>query len=153
MSTDRPDWDERILVDKDDISLLIQHKWYVNTFGKQLYAVTSKGLLMHRFLMGAEEGQTIDHINQNGLDNRRENLRFCTTSENLHNRSSIGGSSKYKGVSRVKNKWRSYIWQDYKRIHLGYFEKEEDAARAYDIKAVELFGEFAKLNFGGCCGN
>ena len=147
--SDRQEWDERIIVDEEDFPLISAYKWYPHKFGNQFYASTSTGILMHRLIMNAKQGQLVDHKNRNGLDNRRENLRLCTQSQNLHNRPSIGGTSKYKGVSKVGNRWRSYIWKNYKRTHLGYFSSEEDAAKAYDKAAIKLIGDFAYLNFGG----
>ena len=109
-------------------------------------------VLMHRYIMGAEPREEIDHINGNGLDNRRSNLRFSTHSQNLANmrRDPDGKSSQYKGVSLTERKakpWRARIRYHYKGIHLGYFATEEEAARAYDKKAIELFGEFSHPNF------
>lgn len=144
--SDRPSW----IVDEEDIPLVSQYTWYVNIYGKQLYAVTSTGLLMHRLIMDAKMCQIIDHINGNGLDNRRENLRICTHSQNHQNQHNVSGASQYKGVclSKSGKKWRAYIYDNGKRIHLGYFFTERAAARAYDNKAKKLFGEFAKLNLG-----
>ena len=92
--------------------------------------------------------QQIDHINGNMKDNRISNLRLATQRENQHNGfSKRGVSSTFKGVGRSKGRWRGFIMSPSKFIHLGYFDREEDAARAYDEKAKELFGEFARLNF------
>ena len=92
-----------------------------------------------------------DHKDRNRLNNRRSNLREATMSQNNYNRSS-SGKSKYKGVSIYRRKsgkpyFRATIKHNYKYIDLGYFYNEEEAGRAYDKKAKELFGEFAKLNF------
>ena len=106
---------------------------------------------MHRVIMDAPKGMHVDHINGNGLDNRRENLRLCTNSQNHMNRKTHrDSSSKYKGVSWNKrnSKWQAYIGSGIKRKNLGYFASESDAAKAYDIKAKECFGEFARLNLG-----
>jgi len=91
----------------------------------------------------------IDHINQNKIDNRIINLRSCTKQENsMNRRSNKNTSSKYKGVSWHKNakKWMAKIKIDSKAKHLGYFQTESDAAKAYDKAALEHFGEFACLN-------
>jgi len=91
----------------------------------------------------------VDHINHNTLDNRRFNLRICTKGQNNMNRKPyIGKSSQYKGVIWAKHikKWTSKIEKDTIVHHLGTFDREEDAARAYNKKAKELFKEFAYLN-------
>jgi hypothetical protein len=90
-----------------------------------------------------------DHINHDKLDNRRINLRSCTNQQNHMNKSSNKDStSKYLGVSWHKNanKWQSSIRFNGKQIHLGIFNNEQDAAKAYNLKAIELFGEFSNLN-------
>lgn len=99
--------------------------------------------------MNALPGSEIDHVNGNGLDNRRVNLRFASRSENCSNcRPSRNNRSGYKGVHWHKGakKWRSQIKTNGKRIHLGYFENKNDAARAYNEAAIRLHGSFARLN-------
>jgi len=92
----------------------------------------------------------VDHANGNGLDNRRSNLRLCTTSENIQNqRPRKSGTSKYKGVGwfvRDSN-WRVRIKVGDKQIHIGYFADEVEAAKAYDKMARQHFGAFARTNF------
>lgn len=105
--------------------------------------------MMHRLIMEAKQQQKVDHINGDGLDNRKENLRFATTSENAMNKCSTKNkSSSYKGVSWYKRykKWQAQIKFKGKSIYIGIFDTEIEAAKAYDNKAKELFGEFAKLN-------
>jgi hypothetical protein len=96
-------------------------------------------------------GKMVDHINRDTLDNTRENLRVATRAENLRN-SKLRSDSKcnFKGVSKKGNRFiaRIQISVD-KRLHLGYFNTEEDAARAYDAAAKQYFGNFANLNFKG----
>jgi hypothetical protein len=90
-----------------------------------------------------------DHINHNGLDNRRANLRLCTPQQNSFNqRPRRNSTSIYKGVSwnSEVRKWKAEIKHNGRTISIGYFEKEQDAAIAYDDYAAELFGEFAWLN-------
>jgi hypothetical protein len=109
---------------------------------------------MHRLLVEVNLGQEVDHINGNGLDNRKENLRVCTKSQNLGNQKKtklyggVATSSKYKGVSWDKRvqKWVAKIGINGKRVYLGLFEDEEKAAEAYNKAALEYFGEFALLN-------
>jgi hypothetical protein len=90
-----------------------------------------------------------DHINHNGLDNRRCNLRLCTHQQNCFNKKPKPGcTNKYKGVyrSHESKKWRAEIRRNGRKIHIGHFDYEQDAAIAYDDYAIELFGEFAYLN-------
>lgn len=108
--------------------------------------------LIHRWLMGAEKGVYVDHINQDIFDARRENLRLCTNGENLQNRK-VGSANKkgthYKGVFATKTKGSWYVKVKHgTEVHrVGTFRDLEEAARAYDAKALEVFGEFARLNF------
>ena len=107
---------------------------------------------MHRVVAGAPEGLFVDHINHNGLDNRRANLRIVTAKQNSWN-TRLGwkqGKSKYKGVGWDENaqKWRASIYIHNKLKHLGRFESEKEAAEAYDAAAKECRGEYAYLNFG-----
>lgn len=142
---------QRVFVDDEDYDSISKMNWHVSKQRNSLYAFTrllGKKTSMHRIIMQPSIGMFIDHINHNGLDNRRCNLRVCTNSENIRNsRSTIGSRSKYLGVSIRKNKIHSYITYNRKQIYLGVFEDEVSAAKAYDIKAKELFGEFANLNF------
>jgi hypothetical protein len=142
------------LVDDEDYELVSKFKWcawksHGNIFYAQRNSKTKNGwrpLLMHTFLM-KEKG--IDHINNIGTDNRRENLRLCNQSQNTANaRKHKNCSSKFKGVCwhKCANKWFAQIHEKGTEIYLGLFEKEIDAAKAYNKKALELFGEFARLN-------
>lgn len=146
------------IVDDEDYEWLNKYKWQADKIGNTYYAVrvvSQRGdrqkIYMHRCIMGAIRGQEIDHRNGNGLDNKKNNLRFCTRKQNLQNQKPHNGSSKYKGVSWFKweagGKWRAKIQINYKTIHLGLFNDETDAAKAYDEKAKEIFGEFARPNF------
>jgi hypothetical protein len=140
------------LVDDEDYKFLIQWKWNFSSTG---YAARNggtykkrKNIKMHRLIMRATSGMEVDHINGNRLDNRRCNLRICTRSQNHCN---VGLSSRntsgFKGIVFDYKTWNAKITKNGKRIHLGCFKNKEDAARAYDRAAKELFGEFAKLNF------
>lgn len=111
---------------------------------------------MHRVIIGALPGQEVDHVNRNGLDNRRANLRICSHRNNTRNRlSGMRKTSQFHGVSwhAARSKWRAVIAvvapgaDGARHCHLGYFDNEADAARAYDRAALQHFGEFATTNF------
>lgn len=146
------------MVDDSDYKYLNQWQWRVNINGNSIYAdrnitIDEKRitLKMHRVIVGIIDSQIlVDHIDGNGLNNQRNNLRPCTKSQNGMNRGAIKNkSSKYKGVSWLKcgNKWAAEIRANNKKTYIGIFSSEEDAAKAYDTKAKELHGDFAKLNF------
>ena len=104
---------------------------------------------LHRLVMDVTDSNIIvDHINRNPLDNRKANLRKCTTGENVRNKTkSVGKSSRYMGVSNSREKWRAIIKSEGVKISLGTFASEEEAALAYDNAARTYFGNFASLNF------
>lgn len=143
-----------VMVDPEDYQKLSKYNWFLaRSRGHKCYAVCFEDKLilhMHRMIMDAPKGKVVDHRDRNGLNNTRGNLRIATHSQNCCNRVRPGNnSSKYRGVLRCKDrrKWRANICVNGKKRHLGYFENEEDAARAYDEAAKELHGEFAILNF------
>lgn len=144
------------IVDAADHAELSRHRWHYNPGGHSGYAVRAEyadgvqyKVQMHRQITGAKDGELVDHINRNGLDNRRANLRVCANTQNLWNRASYIGRSKYKGVSWRANRghWKVSIQVNKKRIYLGSFTSEIEAACAYDAAAVEHYGVFAYLNF------
>ena len=108
-------------------------------------------IYMHHELIDVADGLLIDHVNQDSMDNRRANLRGATRAQNIRNRKKFSTSSvsKYKGIYRYKDKkrWVARIMFERKRIHLGIFRNEIDAAKAYDRAAIKYHGEFASLNF------
>lgn len=153
-------------VDPIDFEWAKNYTWRAHKSGRngdivRHYAVRSVGrqtLRLHRCVLNAKMGEEVDHRNGDTLDNRRENLRFVTRQQNVFNSQKMRrrtSSSHYKGVCRVPHvvtPWRAYIggsgvgaktsWK-----HLGYFSSEVAAARAYDHAAVNLYGNFARLNF------
>jgi len=141
------------IVDAEDYNWISRHKWCAAKDRGTFYAHRgSNGRLisMHRAIMRAPKGLMCDHRNHNGLDNRKSNLRLCTSAQNQYNKSPKKDcSSRYKGVilRRDCKRWRGQIGFNRKRIHLGDFADEIKTALAYDDKAIELFGEFACLNF------
>lgn len=103
---------------------------------------------LHRWIMNAGAGEYVDHINRDKLDNRRSNLRITTQSMNRANSAKSGSNeSQYKGICWHRHKWRARVVKEGKYYHCGYYSTQEEAARAYDKKALALFGEYAKLNF------
>ena len=144
-------------VDLADLPRVADKPWYAcQPSGHCWYAAHgSKGkrLLMHRVILEPPDGVETDHINRDGLDNRRCNLRICTSAQNKRNRRPGGNrnTSGYKGVSYdLRNKYKKYracIVVDGKQRWLGYFSNAEDAAQAYDRAAREHFGAFASTNF------
>lgn len=146
------------IVDDRDFDWINAFKWTVWTppTSKTAYAmraVKKNGIWqpekMHRVIMGLPL-LTVDHINGNGLDNRRQNLRLATQTQNSRNKPFIKGKT-YKGASRQSgcDRWCAAIMVNRKRIYLGLFKELNDALRAYDEAAKQYFGEFAKLNFPG----
>ncbi len=150
------------LVDDEDYDYLTQWKWCAlyNTSTKTYYVVrnqthgeyesydTRKMFLMHRVILQVDNSYQVDHVNHNTLDNRKENLRLATISENLRNRNKPkNNKSGYKGVSwKSRDKvWAAQIKIGGKSIYLGSYTTPEDAYDAYKKAAIELHGEFAKL--------
>jgi hypothetical protein len=149
------------LVDDDDYEWLCQWKWYVRHSDKTDYVIRTayhkgvyKTVSMHREIMHSTKGQEVDHIDHNGLNNQKLNLRNCSKSQNQSNSSGrIRRKSIYKGVNYKKDPYSNHsrfvaqIQINKKKVHIGSFKTEIEAAYAYDKKAKELFGEYATLNF------
>lgn len=138
------------LVDDEDYEYLSQYHWYFE-HGYARREVWKKNkrsrIYMHREIINNFDKLSTDHINGDKLDNRKKNLRKCTPGQNLQNssiRKSSNKTSKFKGVGFHKRLglWRARI----KDSHLGVFKSENDAAKAYNDAALEMFGEFAKIN-------
>ena len=146
------------IVDPEDYAQLCQNEWLLKESRNTCYAWRMqfengklKIIYMHREIMQATAGTIVDHQNRNGLDNRKANLQFADHRQNALNCTKRGrpSGSKYRGVCRDerRGKWRAYIHTDLKPKHLGYFDSEEKAARAYDEAAKKYRGSFATLNF------
>jgi len=146
------------IVDDEDFEALNQYKWsYMLTQSGLEYAIrrtrkheTEKpqARLLHRQIMNTPRHLLTDHINGNGLDNRRENLRICTPSQNNINKRKKGTTSTYKGVyfDKARGKFRSHIIVEGKSIFLGRYETELESALAYDRASVKYHGEYANNN-------
>lgn len=156
-----------VYFDDEDIDLLYDnYTWHLRRGRNDTFYVCGrrisdkKSVKMHRIIMNCPDGYVVDHIDGDGLNNRKRNLRVCTIAENNYNKKgNISSTSKYRGVSLcidkcVKKsgksytyyKWKSQITKDGKFYLLGRFLSEKDAAIAYNKKAIELYGEFAYLN-------
>lgn len=146
------------LVDDEDYEELSKLKWYTVKIRKTHYAKhtlprnekTRKYLFMHRVIMNITDSKTfVDHINGNGLDNTKKNLRIATHSQNLCNRGvQKNSTSGFTGVilDKRRNKYFARIKVNRRTFHLGYFDTPEAGARAYNEAAIKYHGEFAKLN-------
>jgi HNH endonuclease/AP2 domain-containing protein len=135
--------------DLDDYEKVDRHPWQSNRYGYARACIGTKkqNILLHRFLLDAPTTLEVDHINGNRLDNRRSNLRLSTSQTNAWNRRPKNGN-RFKGIRRrTQKRWLASIYFENKQITIGNFDSPEEAARAYDVKAKELFGEFARLNF------
>jgi hypothetical protein len=141
---------QNALIDAEDFDFISRWNWCLAKRKYTNYAVRREGprlVSMHEALM---QSPYTDHRNGNGLDNRRNNLRKSTVAENGHNRGkSKNNKSGYKGVSWCEpmKRWRARIMNERNEFLLGYFDTREEAAHAYDEKAKELHGAFARLNF------
>lgn len=144
------------MVDDEDFQFLLGFKWVAHKERRRWYASTSvngKCIKMHWLILPTVKPLMVDHIDSNGLNNQRLNLRQVTNSQNCMNqRKQLNRSSKYKGVTfdKATKKWFSQIQIDgnrYSKKHLGRFVNEIDAAKAYDAAAKQYFGEYARVNF------
>lgn len=146
------------LVDNSDYEWLNNFKWYPDKSGdKNFYVVRNskdcngkhKKIRMHQEIMGTPRGMETDHIDGNGLNNQRKNLRICTRSQNQHNRGKYKcNTSGYKGVSwhKVKKKWSANIGVNGKLIFIGDYFTIEQAYKAYCMACQEYHKDFSKFN-------
>jgi len=151
--------EKTVLIDEEDYDKIKDHKWCVfyhpsvNNFyvNRRLCNINGKQktISLHRTILNAKKGLTVDHINGNTLDNRRQNLRLCKQSNNLKNRKiSTKEFKRYKGVSFASkiNKYTARISTNNIAIWLGCFKTENDAAIAYNKAAVKYHGKYSRLN-------
>ena len=139
------------IVDDEDYQWLSRHKWHYLRVGYAARSEKGKIIYMHRVIAKTPNGMITDHIDMNGLNNTRSNLRICNKSQNGQNtkiRIQSNKSSKYKGVTwhKLMKRWWARIYYLGSCHSLGYFDTEEGAAKAYNKRASELFGKFANLN-------
>lgn len=141
------------LIDPCDEATCAPYKWSATPERRgTCYAFThidGRYVRLHQFIMEPPPGMFVDHRDGNGLRNTRDNLRLASRSQNNFNTYKPRGSSRFKGVSfcKLTGRWKADISAFGKAFHLGRFDDETEAARAYDAKAIELHGEFARLNF------
>jgi len=143
------------LVDDEDYEELNKYKWYSNGLGYAARKTSMKlgkrkTIAMHRVVNKTPDGMLTDHINMNGFDNRKINLRTCNMSQNRSNTVPVKNKkNKYKGVYKANKKsWGAKITIRKKPLYLGMFDNPIDAAKAYDKAAIEYYGVFARPNFG-----
>lgn len=137
-----------VIVDDDKWYELSKYSWFLHNGYVGAY-INKKRISMHRYLMNAEKGIFIDHYNNNSLDNRVKNLRIATAAQNSYNKSQSNHTlHKYKGLSYDKKckTYKSTIRKDGKEYYLGNYKTEVEAAIAYNLKAIVLFEDFARLN-------
>lgn len=136
--------------DPEDVPLLSGRFWCIEGKWPRRYAMSRPNggeRYAHRIVCKAESGKPVDHISGDTLDNRKRNLRSCSTQQNLSNqRGHSDADVSLKGVSREGRKYRAKICVNYRQINLGTFSSAEEAARAYDEAANQLHGDFARTN-------
>jgi hypothetical protein len=148
------------IVDEDVFYRLSHYKWHLKGCkANKFYAIAdvkigpgrTRVVSLHREIMNNPKGFIVDHLNNNSLDNRKDNLRPATRSQNRQNapKRKKNASSQFLGVSfhKEEKKYRARISIKGKRIHLGKFDNEIDAAKAYDAAARKYYGEHARVNF------
>lgn len=143
---------KQAIIDADMVDKVRGWNWSVaKGWRDSLYAARKTGEkncvqkchLLHRVITDCPEGMQVDHINGDGLDNRRSNLRIVTKGQNQMNaRKRLGCLSPYKGVTRNKKRWSASC----NRVHIGTYDTQEEAALVYNREAIRLFGEHALLN-------
>ena len=136
-------------VSTDTFEMLWPYTWCVEGTGYVMSRTSGHAVKMHRLIMNAKKGEFVDHIDGDPLNNTLDNLRICRKQQNEFNQKvRVDNTTGYKGVSLLKStgKYRAYINKNGIRYELGVFHTKKEAALAYNMKAVELFGEFARLN-------
>jgi hypothetical protein len=144
-------------IDVEDAEKVRNYNWCAIKDGNTFYAkawIDGSHVMLHQRILQVPDGFLPDHIDRDGLNNRRSNLRVATRTQNQGNQTkSKRNTSGFKGVREAKwatgsKRWRASIVENHKVKHLGYFYTPEEAAKAYDDAAIEYFGDFATVNFG-----
>lgn len=141
-----------VLVDDEDYKELNKYNWHLRRGPHTFYAIRNDNhttVYMHRILTKAKIGQLVDHRDLNGLNNQKYNLRICNQAENIRNgRRRQNNTLGFKGVTFHKKtkKYQARVGYENKRVYLGLFNTPIEAAKIYNRKAIELYGEFARIN-------
>lgn len=141
------------VIDADDVPLISGHRWWAKHNNHIIYAYTQvdkKTVHMHQMIMQPDKGTVVDHINHNGLDNRRANLRMCSQSRNMMNRGKLpsNNTTGFTGVEKLPNgRYRARIWRDRQAISGGLYASAVEAAIARDELARKHFGVHGTYNF------
>lgn len=145
------------LVDDEDFDRVNQFKWCAaaTSSSRTWYAMRGdytgskpRTIYLHRFILDAPSDMDVDHINHNGLDCRRENMRLATTSQNCCNRrKNVGSKFRFKGIQARRNRFAVRVPFDGRLVHFRTYATQEEAARIYDAVVARLRGEFAHTNF------
>ena len=149
-----------VLIDKEDKKSISEYKWFLfkdkhrNFYvrGYKTGVTKPKRIFMHRLILNVKNGEFTDHINHDGLDNRKVNIRKCTSLQNqMNRRGNPNRLSKFKGVTKMPDRYKNKPWLAQircrgKNYNLGMYATQEKAAVVYNKKASELFGEYAFLN-------
>ena len=137
----------RAKIDLEDVKKCKERKWCMNDQQYVLSNAGEKRVKLHHFVFGND--MEVDHINRDTLDNRKENLRYCTRSQNHCNkRIQNNNTSGYKGVVFAKHvkKWKARVYDKGRQICVGHFDTKKEAALAYNEAAIKYYGEFARIN-------
>lgn len=139
---------KKAIIDYEDYSNISQSSWCFDASnGYPVSRIKGTRVRLHRFLLKPREGELIDHINRDKLDNRRSNLRIVDAKTNVRNRgTNKNNTSGFRGVIKFRGKWRAQITPNYKFIDLGLYETAKKAALAYNAAASTLLGKDAFLN-------
>ena len=144
--------DKFMLVDDDDYNEMVKYKWNFCTNGHSSWVqrtlADNSTIKAHRSILKVPKGLVVDHINHNTLDNRKSNLRICTDAQNKMNcKMYINQKVGFKGVYKHNNGYVAQISMKGKKHYIGFYSTKEEAAKAYDKKAIERSKEFNFLNF------